>query len=100
MLEHHTKESINRAVLVGLHANNFDEEWNASESTLEELEALLETAGGECVGTVLQNRQSPDPCTFTAAGKVPEAKELVEGAEGDLVIFDNDLSSSQIRVLI
>ena len=45
---------INRAVLCGLNAGCLSQEENASEESLEELEALLETAGGECVGTVLQ----------------------------------------------
>ncbi len=99
MIEHKTKETINRAVLVGLNAGNLKEEWNASDATMEELAALLETAGGICVGVVLQNRQSPDPRTFIGEGKVSEVKELAMAQEADLVIFDNDLSPSQIRVL-
>lgn len=99
MIEQKTKETINRAVLVGLNAGNLKEEWNASDATMEELAALLETAGGICVGVVLQNRQSPDPRTFIGEGKVSEVKELAMAQEADLVIFDNDLSPSQIRVL-
>lgn len=99
MIEHRTKDSINRAVLVGLSAGNFKEEWNASDATMEELSALLETAGGTCVGMVLQNRQSPDPRTFIGEGKVTEVKELANMQDADMVIFDNDLSPSQIRVL-
>jgi len=99
MIEHKTKERINRAVLVGLNAGNLKEEWNASDATMEELAALLETAGGVCAGVVLQNRQSPDPRTFIGEGKVSEVKELAMAQEADLVIFDNDLSPSQIRVL-
>ncbi|MBP1758312.1 MAG: GTP-binding protein HflX [Firmicutes bacterium] len=98
MLEKQTKE-INRAVLVGLNAANLSREENASDATLEELEALLETAGGTCVGTVLQNRHTPEPRTFIGEGKVLEVKELAEMQEADLVIFDNDLSPSQLRVL-
>ena len=98
MLEQQTKE-INRTVLVGLNATNLSREENASDTTMEELEALLETAGGSCVGTVLQNRHSPEPRTFIGEGKVDEVKELVQLQEADLVIFDNDLSPSQLRVL-
>ena len=98
MLEKQTKE-INRAVLVGLNAASLSREENATDTTLEELEALLETAGGTCVGTVLQNRQTPEPRTFIGEGKVAEVKELAEIQEADLVIFDNDLSPSQLRVL-
>ncbi len=90
---------INRAVLAGLNANCLSREDNATEESLEELEALLETAGGECVGTVLQNKATPDPRTFLGEGKVEELKQLCEGVGADLVIFDNELSPSQQRVL-
>ncbi len=93
------EDKINRAVLVGLNANCLSREDNATDSTLEELEALLETAGGTCMGTVIQNRETPDPRTFIGEGKVAEVKELVVAREADLVIFDNDLSPSQMRVL-
>jgi GTP-binding protein HflX len=99
MLEHSTKEKVNQAVLVGLHAGNFKEEWNATEASLEELSALLETAGGVCVGIVMQNKHAPDPRTFIGEGKVAEVKALVQMQEADMVIFDNDLSPSQMRVL-
>ncbi len=66
---------------------------------MEELEALVETAGGEAAVSVLQNRASPDPRTFIGEGKVAEIKELVKVTEATTVIFDNDLSPSQMRVL-
>ena len=64
-----------------------------------ELAALLETAGGECVGEVLQNKDAPDPRTFIGEGKVREVKELVQSMEADMVVFDNALSPSQQRAL-
>ena len=88
-----------RGVLVGLNSRALDKSDNASETTLEELAALLETAGGECVGTVLQSKDSPDPRTFIGEGKLEEVKALVEAAHADLVVFDNSLSPSQLRVL-
>ena len=95
----HTEEKIDRAVLVGLNAGCLSREENASESSIEELAALLETAGGVCVGTVLQNKDTPDPRTFIGEGKVAEVKELVQGTGATMVIFDNALSPSQQRVL-
>ena len=95
----HTEEKIDRAVLVGLNAGCLSREENASESSMEELAALLETAGGVCVGTVLQNKDTPDPRTFIGDGKVAEVKELVQGTGATMVIFDNALSPSQQRVL-
>ena len=93
------EEKINRAVLVGLNAACLSREDNASDESLEELEALLETAGGECVGMVLQNKDTPDPRTFIGEGKVAEVKELVQAQRADMVIFDNSLSPSQQRAL-
>ena len=98
MTEQNTKE-INRAVLVGLSAHCLSPEENATETTMEELEALLETAGGVCVGTVVQSKDTPDPRTFIGEGKVAEVRELVQNSGADLVIFDNALSPSQQRVL-
>ncbi len=95
----HTEEKLDRAVLVGLSAHSLPREECATEETLEELEALLETAGGVCVGTVLQNKDAPDPRTFIGEGKTAEVKELVQNAGAGMVIFDNALSPSQQRVL-
>ena len=99
MTENITKGTINRAVLVGLHAHSLSKEENADETTLEELAALLETAGGESVAMVMQSKDSPDPRTFIGEGKVAEVKELVHALNANMVIFDNSLSPSQQRAL-
>ena len=88
-----------RAVLVGLSSPKLDKRDNADEGTLEELAALVETAGGEVAASVLQNRFSPEPRTFIGEGKVAEIRELVVNEEATMVIFDNDLSPSQMRAL-
>ena len=67
--------------------------------SMEELWCLAETAGAEPVCTLLQTRDKPEPRSFLGGGKVLELKELVENEQCDLVIFDNDLSPSQARVL-
>ena len=90
---------IERAVLAGLAADCFKKEEQATEATLDELEALLETAGGVCVAKVLQNRHAPDPHSFVGEGKAQEIKDLAETHDAGMVIFDNDLSPSQIRAL-
>ncbi len=61
MTETNTQKPKNRAVLVGLWAYRLEREENATEESMEELADLLETAGGECVGTVLQQKDSPRP---------------------------------------
>jgi len=90
---------IEKAILVGLNADVFTAEETATEQTMDELEALLETAGGECVGRVLQNRHAPDPHSFLGEGKVEEIAELVETTGANLLVFDNSLTPSQIRAL-
>ena len=88
-----------RAVIAGLSSPRLDAQDNADEETMSELEALVETAGGEVAASVLQNRASPEPRTFIGEGKVAEIKELVKNEEATMVIFDNDLSPSQLRAL-
>ena len=87
------------AILAGLSSPRLDVKDNADEESMEELEALVETAGGQTAASVLQNRAAPDPRTFIGEGKVAEVKELVEASNADLVIFDNPLSPSQQRNL-
>ena len=88
-----------KAILVGLNADCFKPEETASYETLDELEALLETAGGICEAKLLQNRHTPDPHSFIGGGKAQELCELLESTGANLVVFDNDLSPSQIRAL-
>ena len=71
----------------------------SSESSMEELAALVETAGGEVIVTLIQNRPSPDPRSFIGDGKVAEMKALIALNDCDLAVFDNELSPSQMRVL-
>ena len=99
MTENFTKDKLNRAVLVGLSAHSLTREENATEESMEELKDLLGTAGGESVGMVLQQKDSPDPRTFIGQGKVDEVRQLVRTMGADMVIFDNALSPSQQRVL-
>ena len=80
------KKIVERAVLVGLNASCFTEEETATESTLDELEDLLETAGGFCTGKILQNRHTPDPHSFIGEGKALEVKMLVEATGSNMVV--------------
>ena len=88
-----------RAVLVGLNADCFTQAQTATDETLEELDALLETAGGFCTGKILQNRHTPDPHSFIGEGKAQEVRMLVEATASTMVIFDNELSPGHIRAL-
>lgn len=93
------KDAQERAILVGLNADCFTVEETATDETLEELEALLETAGGFCTGKVLQNRHTPDSHCFIGEGKAQEVRMLAEATGSTMVIFDNELSPGNIRAL-
>ena len=97
-IEQNKEQKRDYAVLVGLRSPVLGAD-SADEESLAELGALVETAGGEPVGTILQSREKPDPHSFIGEGKVEEVKRMVENGDATMVIFDNDLSPSQIRVL-
>lgn len=97
-IEENKEKKRDYAVLVGLRSPVLCAD-SADEESLAELGALVETAGGEPVGTILQSREKPDPHSFIGEGKVEEVKRMVENSDATMVIFDNDLSPSQIRVL-
>lgn len=97
-IEQNKEQRRDYAVLVGLRSPVLGAD-SADEESLAELGALVETAGGEPVGTILQSREKPDPHSFIGEGKVEEVKRMVENGDATMVIFDNDLSPSQIRVL-
>ena len=99
MNEHATETPRDKAILVGLASPRLSAKENADERSLDELEALVETAGGVSAGVVLQTLSAPNPRTFIGEGKVVEIRELVKAQEATMVIFDNDLSPSQMRVL-
>ena len=94
-----TQNKRERAILAGLAAASMDESERSSDVSMEELAALVETAGGEVVVTLIQSRPTPEPRSFLGDGKVREMKELIEANDIDLAVFDNELSPSQHRVL-
>ena len=94
-----TTKKKERAVLAGLAAASMSPAERSGEVSMDELAALVETAGGECVASLLQQRAAPDPRTFIGEGKVAELKELIANADCQLAVFDNELTPSQMRVL-
>ncbi len=89
------EEHISRAILVGIvtRENNAEE----VEKELDELARLLDTAGGEEFARLVQNKDTPDPRTMIGSGKIAELSELCKNNGIKLVIFDAELSPSQIR---
>ena len=90
-------EAKTRALLVGIVTRDADIQ--TVESELDELERLLDTAGGVAVVRVVQSKDTPDPRTLIGSGKVREISELCENNDIDLVVTDEDLSPAQIRNL-
>lgn len=94
----HTEgEQRPEAILCGV----IDQDHNAleTEKSLDELERLLDTAGGKAFARVVQNRPVFDPRTIIGSGKVEEIAALCSDQEVPLVIFDMELSPAQIRNL-
>ena len=92
-----TEIQSNLAILVTIAAKSAD--LPEANSSLAELERLLNTAGGECFAKVIQIKDSFDPRTCIGCGKVSEIAELCSTNSIDLVVFDFELSPSQIRNL-
>jgi len=84
-----------RVVLVGIITPNETPE--QEKEYLEELQFLVETAGGETVMTFTQKMLRPERATFVGTGKLEEIKEYVKAEEIDIVVFDDELSPSQLR---
>ena len=88
-------EEITKAVLVNAIFRGDDKD--DAEISLDELERLLETAGGQCVARMTQIKPAADAATYIGSGKIKELAELCQNNGADLVVFDTELSPSQIR---
>ncbi|MCF8454164.1 MAG: GTPase HflX, partial [Pedobacter sp.] len=90
-----TEAKPERAVLVGIITPGETEE--QTHEYLDELKFLVETAGGETQKAFTQRMQRPDRATFVGTGKLEEINAYVKSEEIDMVIFDDELSPSQLR---
>ena len=86
-----------RTVLVGIVTQKETQEM--LDKSMDELERLLETAGGECVARLTQSKESPDVRTVIGSGKAAELAYLCATNDVTLVVFDCEMSPSQIRNL-
>ncbi len=89
------EESIEKAVLVGVITDDQTEE--LANEYIDELEFLAQTAGAHTHKKFMQRLHQPNPKTFLGSGKIDEVKEYVVENEIDVVIFDDELSPSQLR---
>ncbi len=86
---------VERAVLVGVKVQTDDH----FEYSMEELGNLAEAIDVEVVGTVVQNMERVNPSHYVGTGKIGEIRNYFEGTDANLIIFNDELSPSQIRNL-
>lgn len=86
------EKHLTRAILIGADTGEYD-----AESSMEELAELAKTAGAEELARVLQKREAYEPATVIGEGKLAEVKELCGSLGAELLIFDCELTASQIR---
>lgn len=89
-----TSEIKGKFILVGVETGK-----DRMEESLTELEELLETAGGETLGRVIQNLESINKATYVGKGKVDEIRELAEKLGADGIVCDDELSPAQLSNL-
>ena len=82
-----------RIVIVGVTFPGTDDE--TTDASLDELEALIDTAGADVVARMVQRRDHPDHTWFVGKGKAQELRELCLEVDADTVVFDNNLSPAQ-----
>ncbi|MEN0109532.1 MAG: GTPase HflX [Planctomycetota bacterium] len=92
------KQSVDSesAILVGVQLADSP---RLTEEPLAELTGLVESAGAEVAGRLVQRREAPDTTTYVGKGKLNELKQLVKATDADVIVFDNDLSPAQTRNL-
>ncbi|WP_027109009.1 GTPase HflX [Lacticigenium naphthae] len=88
------KKNYEKVIIVGIQTKQPDDRF---EYSLLELKLLAENAGGEIVGEVTQKREKRDSKTYIGKGKLNELKDLAEEAEATTVVFNEELSPSQVR---
>lgn len=86
------EKHLTRAILIGADTGEYD-----AESSMDELAELAQTAGAEELARVIQKREAYEAATVIGEGKLAEVKELCGTLGAELLIFDCELTASQIR---
>ena len=87
------EELKERVILVGVSFREGDD----TEDSLLELADLVDTAGAEVVGTIIQNRENIHPGTYVGSGKLEEIKTMLIATDATGIVCDDELSPAQIR---
>lgn len=86
------EERVQRALLVGIDTGEYD-----AEGSMDELFELVRSAGAEPVASMMQKREKPDGATCVGSGRIEEIREFCEQNEIDFLVFDVELTPTQIR---
>lgn len=86
------KETIQQALLVGIDTGEYD-----AESSMKELYELVRSAGAEPIASMMQKRDKPDGATVVGSGRLEEITEFCRQHEIDFIVFDRELTPTQIR---
>ncbi len=86
------EKHLTKAILIGADTGKYD-----ADASMDELSELARTAGAEELARVLQKREAYDPATVIGEGKLDEVKSLCQSLGAELLIFDCELTASQIR---
>ena len=91
------EEKKERFILAGVHTGRADKINDTTDESMDELDELVKTAGGEVIGSLVQNKPDIEAATYMGEGKLAELSELVRSMDADAVVFDDELSPVQLR---
>lgn len=94
---HNNELGRERAILIGVHRDLLSPLEDSTEESMAELAELAKTAGAEVLGEIVQNRDAVEKNTYVGEGKLKEIKEAAESLDANLLIFDDELTGSQLR---
>ncbi len=94
---HETEKEIEKVILCGVHTGKLNTLEDTTEESMAELRELVCTARAEVVGEMIQNKDHPETSTYFGEGKMEELRLAAETLGATLLIFDDELTGSQIR---
>ncbi len=94
---HETEKEIEKVILCGVHTGRINTLDDTTEESMQELYELAKTAKAEVVGEMIQNKDHPETSTYFGEGKMEELRIAAESLGATLLIFDDELTGSQIR---
>ena len=94
---HETEKEIEKVILCGVHTGALNTLDDTTEESMAELYELAKTAQAEIVGEMIQNKDHPEASTYFGEGKMEELRIAAQSLGATLLIFDDELTGSQIR---